>query len=121
MEISLKYMDNESYENVYNNCVFGPTFGHYYQLKEDNKHIRKILMSRPYKYLVKLPPGKCIPKTKILIPDINPPECVLDLGNGKYRIDHISESINFITIICLINTHNLNNIKCLWLKNHNLK
>ena len=34
MEISLKYMDNESYENVYNNCVFGPTFGHYYQLKD---------------------------------------------------------------------------------------
>lgn len=118
MEISLKYMDNESYKNTYNNCVFGPSFGHYYQLKEDNKHIRKILKARPYKYLVKI---EVIPRYNCIKPILKVPDNVLELGNGKYRIDNISESINFITIICLINTHNLNNIKCLWLKNNNFK
>jgi len=120
--MNLKYNSSDKFEIIYNNLIMDERFGSYYELKDENKNIRKILKSGPYKYIFTLPNGKCIPKTKILIPlDINLPECVEQLGDGNYRINNLYEGIYFITALSLLNQHNLNVIKTLWLKNKKLK
>jgi len=120
--MSLKYNSCDKFEIIYNNLIMDDRFGSYYGLKDENKNIRKILKSGPYKYIFKIPSGKSCPKTKILIPlEINLPDCVEPLGDGNYRINDLYEGIYFITALSLLNQHNLNIIKSLWLKNKKLK